>query len=126
MNTNRTLIVTPGVLTANRTAPDHPTGDRLRSMPLSDKHVREWLATQPPLNPLPPRVLAEFQAILDGEARRLLRERLDLNALSDVPAALAGADHDTPDRAADQRSPRGEGKVVPVRRAHPRRTSQRT
>lgn len=42
----------------------------------TDEEWTAWLGKQPPLNPLPPRVRAEVQRILDGAARRVLQKQL--------------------------------------------------
>jgi hypothetical protein len=87
--------------------------------------VEAWLRAQPPLNPMPPRVRGEVQRILDGEARRLLRERLDADAAAHVRTAHVATDDDTPDGGADQSTLRAELERLPVRRTHARRTAQR-
>lgn len=92
---------------------------------ITEEQWQAWLAAQPPLNPMPPQVRAEVQRILDGAARRLLREGLNLDAARGVSALHAAADGDAPDRPADERPLLVEGEVFPVRRAHARRAAHR-
>ena len=62
------------------------------------------------VNGLPPRVADEVRRILNSEARRLLAEKLDRDAIG----TAAGTDSRTLDRCADQRPPAVEGQTVPI------------
>ena len=59
---------------------------------------------------LPPRARAEVQRILDGAARRLLAEQVDLDALD----AAAGRDSDAVDGRADQGAAFVQREQVPI------------
>ena len=59
---------------------------------------------------LPPRARAEVQRVLDGAARRLLAEQVDLDALD----AAAGRDRDAIDGRADQGAAFVQREQVPI------------
>ena len=64
------------------------------------------------MSDLPPGVEAKVRRILRREARRLLAEKLDRDAIGAAP----GCDGDALDGRADEVAPAGEAEVVPVRR----------
>jgi hypothetical protein len=60
---------------------------------------------------LPARVIVEVQRLLDAEARRLLADQLDRDAIG----TTAGSDPDLIDGRADQGAAGVEGQSVPIR-----------
>ena len=63
------------------------------------------------MSPLPAHVHAEVRRILDAEARRLLAEQLDADALG---ATSVLGDRGALDRGADQRPAGVEGQAIPI------------
>src|SRR5215213_8762662 len=83
---------------------------RLRDMDVSGKPARPRTDSVA-AGRCPPRVRAEVQRILDAEARRLLAEQIDRDALG---ALSVRPDHGTVDRRPNQRAPRIEREPLPI------------